>query len=131
MSNPKAQMETEFIILFTTLFLILLVVLGLQTGTLQSLSHEQKVGQAEEALRTIAATVIKAYTKGVGSIEQVTVTLPRGITAAIVTNTSMSYNIANDTVSIASTVLLNGTLPANPGTFVVTIEAREGYAQIS
>lgn len=127
----KGLIETEFIILFTTLFLFLLVVIAIQSETLQSLNYQQQIHQAETALRSIETIAAQAYLQGIGSVQQVRITLPKGITGATVTNASIGYTVENESVVVASNVPMNGSLPTKPGTFLVTVEAKNEYVQVS
>lgn len=131
----KVQVAFEYIIIIA-IGLAFIIPIWLYIITVQYQSNvELALSYAKNAVDKIASTADLVYSQGTPAKVRVSVYIPNGVVQSNITNNTIYLTVRvgtqlSDVVAI-SEAELNGSLPTQEGNYLIDIEAKADYVQIT
>ncbi len=135
MGRRKVQVAFEYMIIVGIVIAFLIPVWAYISGVQQRTNTELSLSYAKSAAEMVTSTADLVYSQGPPAKVNVMVFMPEGIADVNITNTTIEIKVrvgpANSSVYATSNAELNGTLPTTSGNYLISIEARDNYVQIT
>jgi len=130
-----AQIGLELVIVASVIIFATIVVLALQTDIFSALNNEMSSATVTTALDQIVGASENMYKQGVGATTQVKVKIPSNIKASKITGGAVSFTLSeggrNSTIAKETDININGSLPSNQGTYILTVRSEKDFVNVS
>ena len=135
MVSRRGQIAFEYMLIVGIVLIFVLPIWAYATSVHQQSSQELSMSYAHNAAEQLADAASLVYSQGPPAKINVRVYIPVGITDAVMNNKTVTFRVGtaagpSDVYGI-SAAELNGTLPTGEGTYWFSVEARQGYVQIT
>jgi len=135
MRKLGGQVAFEYMIIVATVLVFLVPIWAYVSGIQMQAEAELSLSYAKNTAEQIADTAGLVYTQGPPAKVDMRVYIPSGVEDINIINRTVVLRVrttagVSDVFSI-SIAEMNGTIPTQEGTYIVTIEAMDGFVQIS
>jgi len=135
MRKLGGQVAFEYMIIVATVLVFLVPIWAYVSGIQMQAGAELSLSYAKNTAEQIADTAGLVYTQGPPAKVDMRVYIPSGVEDINIINRTVVLRVrttagVSDVFSI-SIAEMNGTIPTQEGTYIVTIEAMDGFVQIS
>lgn len=131
----RAQVAFEYMAVVGLVLAMLLPIWIYISNTQQRANTELYLSYAKNAVEKITETSDLVYSQGPPAKVNVKVYIPRRISQVVIVNNTIYFKIYTEggtsDVSATSSATMNGTIPTTEGIYTLSIEAKQGYVQIT
>ncbi len=131
----KAQYSLEVVLVVSALLFSLMVVLVLQTNVFGTINNEMRAATVTTAIDQVLDASETVYKQGTGATTQVKVKIPANVETSRITGGVVGYTLdekgKNSTIVKETTIPINGSLPTNEGTYLLTVRSEKDFVNIS
>lgn len=131
----KVQAAFEYMIIIAIVIAFITPLWAYNLGVQRQTNTELSFAYAKNLVNKIADTANLVNSQGPPAKLTLTVFIPEGVIDVNISSNRINLQVRIDSgysdVFQFSQATLNGTLPTNKGTYSISIEAREGFVQIT
>ena len=134
-ANRRSQVAVEYLVIMAFVLLILLGIISLNQGLLDSFGNQFRASKARIAVDDLADAADSVYIQGVGAQTRVFISLPKGINTTQISNHTLllsldAPNSGRNDIYRNLKFQVNGFLPREEGNYWITVRAMSGYVLI-
>jgi uncharacterized protein (UPF0333 family) len=133
--GKKAQVSTEYLMLFSFIMGIVLVLFVLFQSYTQETQDKIRLAQADQVTKKIVNAAEKVFYLGEPSKITIKVSIPENIEAVNIGNNEVFFIIktgeGSNEIGQVSPINITGTIPAKPGNYEINIESKGDYVLVS
>lgn len=129
----KGQAAVEWVVILAASLIILFIIISIASDYLSQLTTSKSMTEAENSVNDLASAAKQVYYQGVGSRQQVFITIPDGIDpskSGIINNRTINLNVLGTDVPVITDFDIRGKIPTTPGGYTVWVTAEKGYVLI-
>jgi hypothetical protein len=134
-ANRRSQVAVEYLVIMAFVLLILLGLISLNQGLLDSFGGQFRASKARIAIDDLADAADSVYIQGVGAQTRVFISLPKGINTTLISNHTLLLSLnapdsGRNDIYRNLNFPVNGFLPREEGNYWITVRAMPGYVLI-
>lgn len=131
----KAQVAVEFMVLMAFILIILMGIIALNQGMLDSFTGQFRGEKARLVVGDLADAAESVYLQGVGAQTRVLISVPSGVAFSQVSNNTLRMSMQDRTghssdIYRNTKFVVNGFIPTEEGDHWITVRAMPGYVLI-
>ncbi len=131
----EAQAAFEYMVIVGLVLAFLLPIWAYIASLQQQTSTQLSISYAKNAADIIADTADLVFSQGAPAKVEVRIYIPKNVENVSIINNTIDFKILIDStlsdISATSSAKLNGTIPTREGTYTFSIEAKDGFVQIT